>query len=685
MSDVKAIAGSIVLGIAAAGALMPAEDRAGLFTLAADRLAPPDRSAPSVWAERRVELTAEQTARPGRFSADVLPFQREAMDAHWRESDRLGVIAPKCAQIGWTLLDLIDMCYGQASDPGPELEIACDDLKAKEYCFDRFVPLVKGSGEIARVVEEAGSDKKIIGYGVHFPGGKVTFGWATSEKRVVGTPFKRARIDDAEASFDAYPSKAGDLFTSVETRTETYRGVRKITVNGHPRLEDGGIWALYLAKSDMRVWTIDCPHCSGPVGMRWRNVHYRGRDESGRPRPETAELRCPHGGCGRAITDAQRARALWMSPERRARLYPELPPLLFGQHGSGRYESELDPEEARRRPYIGLHTTRLCDPGVSVVELARKLADCGEDQAKILDVLNKVIGEPYSHRGAATLSDDHLDGLLVREAFGAEVKTVPADVEFLVVGGDVQQGPTGPKGPVGLYLCAIAYARSGMAYVVDARTLVGFDALHGLYLPSMRVRTADGRELPVSWCGLDAAYATSATLEACRAVVYTAVGGPYAGSRVNLAALRYDPRGVDSARTIAEAPEKKRLHPTRPELGYVEYWYAHRHSWVARTHARLTEKRLAMLCPEPPAWREHMNANFLAPLKKQHDWETARLEWTKARQVRDDYARAIDYAEIVASIKCGLDGIHLLGQEAGRVQGFTFGGRSESRADEWDG
>ena len=669
----------VVFAVAAAALLMPVEDR-DLLAIAAERIMPPDRSAPSAWAEARIELSADQTARPGKFSADVLCFQRAAMDAHFHEPEKLGVIAPKCAQIGWTLLELMDVAYCQSTDPGPELQICCDDLKAKEYCFERFVPLVKSSGSLQKVVDEAGTDKKIIGYGVHFPGGKVTFAWATSEKRVIGTPFKRVRIDDAEASFDAYPSKAGDLFVSVQTRTETYRGVRKININGHPRHEDSGIWALYWHKSDRRVWTIDCPHegCSRPVAMRWRHVHYRGTID-GRPDPATAELRCPH--CGGVIGDVQRARALWParanSKSQIANGKSELAAAELGAAGrvggTGRYESELSPEEAARRPFIGLHTTRLCDHRVSVVELARQLAECGDDAGKVLDVMNKVIGEPQTRAGAIVLDDRHLDELRSAE------RDAPSDVVMLTVGVDVQKGPTGESGPPGLYVVGVAWTRSQTAVVVDARTMVGWAALwEHLRSLCVRIPVGDGktfRLLPPSWCGIDVAYLTAQSLGACRETIYTGVAGEHAGARINLAGLRYMNTVVGPDRVWAEAPMEKRIWRDRPELGPVDYLYLHRHSWVDRTFRRLAEKRLRMFCPEPPAWREHLNANFLAPVKKQHDWETPRLEWDKAKQVRDDYARCLDYAEAVAAIRGGLDGIGL-GPESTGMIGFTFGERA---------
>jgi hypothetical protein len=657
---------AIVYAFAAAAALMPAEDR-DLLRAAADRLAPPERCAPSEWAERNIKLESEQTARPGDFSPDVYPHQRDAMDVHWREPDKLGVIAVKPAQVGWTLIDLIDVAYCQRSDPGPELWIACDDLKAKEYCHERFEPLIRSSGNIARIVEEAGTDKKTVGYGVHFPGGKVTFAWATSEKRVIGTPFKRARIDDAEASFDAYPSHAGDLFVSVETRTGTYRGVRKITINGHPRLEESGLWALYQAKSDRRVWTIDCPHeeCRRPVPMRWRLVRY-GRAGAGgvfsaadslaadgKPDPALACMVCPH--CGRVISDAQRARALWA---------PRL-------GGTGRFESELEDVEARRRQYIGLHVTRLCDPRISVVELARQLAECGDDQAKILDVLNKVIGEPYSPKGQVVLSDLHMEELR------STARVAPGDVELLTVGVDVQKGPTGESGPPGLYVVGQAWTRGQASFIIDARLMVGWGALYE-YLAGLHVRVpvADGgtvRLVPATWCAIDVGYLTAQCLSACRQSVYSSVPGSE-GLRVQLAGVRYMTTVVGPDRPWAEAPTEKRIWKERPELGLVEYLYLHRHSWVDRTFRRFSEKRVRLLCDEPQAWREHHNANFQAPVRKQHDWEQPRLEWTKAKQARDDWARACDFGEAIAAIRGELDTLHLRGQAGFSVSGFEWGG-----------
>ena len=636
-----------------------------VLLVAADALEPPDRSPPSVWAERRVVLSSDQAARVGRLSSDYKPFTRDVQDALYFEPQKLGTIGVKHAQSGWTQTLLNELACLQMRDPGPMLVLAPTKDKAKEYCYDRLYPIVRDSAQIYEIVDRGSKGKYSVGYGVNFAGGKVKFGWASSENSVIGSPFRCAYIDDAEACLDEYPAGKGDLFVSAETRLRTFKGGggRRMCINGHPRFEHEGLHKLWETRSDRRIWSIDCPvsagGCGGVFPMHWRCVKYGKMGDDGRPDPKSATLRCPH--CDRALSDDERARELWPSRERRKTRYGDLVPEL-PVYGSGRFVSELEDDVAREREYIGLQITILCDPDVSLVSVAKKLHEAGDDQATRMDLLNKEIGVAAPRHGevAGSLSDALLDELLLEretQRTGGGGIIVPADVEFVTVGVDVQMGPTGMGGPNGLYIVAVAWARSKMAYVVDARLLVGLDALIGLYLPSMRVCVAEtGEQLPVSWCGIDAAGTwTTSVLETCRQSVY-AEG---TGSRIGLVALRYDPRGVDPSQPLKCAPDNKRQHPTRPELGLVEYYYAHRHSWVDRTHRRFTEKRVRMLCPEPDQWRVHMNANFLGPVKKQHGWSEDRLEWDKAKQARDDWARAFDYAEIAACAKMDLDAIHL--------------------------
>lgn len=652
---------------------------------AADALEPPDRSPPSVWAEKRVVLSSDQAARVGRLSSDFKPFTRDVQDALYFEPQKLGTIGVKHAQSGWTQTLLNELACLQMRDPGPMLVLAPTKDKAKEYCYNRLHPIVRDSARIYEIVDRGSKGKYSVGYGVDFPGGNVKFGWASSENSVIGSPFRCAYIDDAEACIDEYPAGKGDLFVSAETRLRTFKGGggRRMCINGHPRFEHEGLHKLWETKSDRRIWSIDCPvwagGCGGVFPMHWRHVKYGKMGDDGRPDPKSATLNCPH--CDRALSDDERARELWPSRERRISRYADLVPELPA-YGSGRFVSELEDDVAREREYIGLQITILCDPDVSLVSVAKKLHEAGDDKATRMDLLNKEIGVAAPRHGevAGSISDALVDELrsLAGERGGHLV--VPEDAVYLTCGVDVQKGPTGEAGPPGLYVVTVAWASSGMGYIVDARTAVGFDWLLRMYLPTFAVRRAISGEILSfggSWCGIDAGYRNTYVLEHCRERIYAAAEGAGQGQSIRLLAIRYVNKMVDSDRTVCDAPNDKRAHPTRPELGLVDYVYAHRHSWVDRTHRRLIDKKYRMLCPEPAVWRIHLNANFLGPVRKQHDhWEPDRLEWDKAKQVRDDYARCLDYAEMTASVKMGLDSIHLRGGSlhGAPLMGFRFGG-----------
>lgn len=381
---------------------------------------------------------------------------------------------------------------------------------------------------------------------------------------------------------------------------------------------------------------------SGPGGARFvepcsARIRWGGITESPdheiTRKPEDAVFVCPH--CGAVITDRERAKALW-------------PPHLGG---TGRFESLLEPEVAAKRKYVGLKINGLCDPFIKVQDFALEWVNAKTPQ-KLQTFFNKRLGEAFVE-SQVVLTEDAVAQVMKYEPGKSIV--VPSGAAYLVAGGDVQA----PRHFPSIYGIAGAFTTDGHLYIVDMRILSGFQAWHA-WLAKVHAVRADangnamvgvGEHLACRLATIDAGYETGEVLSSCRATVFAEHGR---GSRVGFVPVRFQPT-LNHDNPAVMAPDRKREHPTRKELGLLDYFYLHRHSWVDRAVRRVVEKRLTVLCQPAHNFREHLMSNVLRPRPKQHGMDREQLEWYKPDELRDDWLMALAFLEAGAALMLRLD------------------------------
>ncbi|GMV26926.1 MAG: hypothetical protein AMXMBFR58_29570 [Phycisphaerae bacterium] len=624
-----------------------------LWSLVATTLEPRVRMRPSEWAEMHVVLEAKGSARPGPFSCDWKPWTRDVHDAHYDNPGKLGVVGVKPEQVGWSRATINIIGCLCDTDPGPTLYITTDQNKALNFATREFDPMVQAVPSLRRSFEMgAKQDRELLG-SKPFLGGVVDFVGAGTESGVISIARKWVVNDEFQLCAENFPAASGDLWDTATGRTKTYRQVGQggVFAFGHPRFDGEDIMLLFNTLSDMRVWAFDCPHCSAVVLPFAERLRFGGLDADKTSEgvverdPEQAVFAC--GSCGAVITDAQRARALW-------------PPRLGG---TGRFHCTLDAEEAARRPYVGLWVLGLADPAKTVREFATEMV-AAKTPEKQQTFYNKRAGQPYK-RSQAVITEASIERIFAerRERHGGMV-VVPggeSGVRMLVTGCDVQAPRMNPTH----YVVSIAYAANGMAYLTSADRVSGFTA-YQLYLRRLGVAVDQGNgRMEVAGVRLatrDAGWETKQVLEDTRSTVYSEHGT----GRVAQLAVKYVPH-LHADNPAVEAPETKRRHPTMLELGLVDYWYLHRHSWVDRAIRRVVEGRLVVVCDVPADFKEHLMANILRPVSKQHGQDREQVEWYKPDELRDDWLQAIAYAEAGAALTMSLDRIHaifLAGQQS---------------------
>lgn len=620
------------------GRVTAPDHAASLRSLIAEAIEPRELVPPSDWAEANVVLSKEQSPhKPGPFSCDWKPWVRAVHDAAYNAPGKRGVIAVKPAQIGFTRTVLnVFGCYCDTR-PGPMLFLISDKPQAAHFAAEHWDPMVEGSPRLRGLFHASQEDRRELLLEKPYRGGRVDFAGAGSVSSVASRTYVVVGIDEFEIFQDNFPSSAaGSGFTMAEARTQAVEHIAQVWVWSHPRKENEGIHDLYKRLSDKQAWTFDCPHCAGPIRPLWSMVHFEA-NEDGALDPATAVFRCPH--CGEVVTDHERARAVW--------------PAELG--GSGRFESELAPEVAATRPYIGLWIHRLADPDVTIRSLAEKFAAAKSDRERMA-FYNTVIGEWFCS-SQAVVTIEMVESRIQR----VETIAVPGGrygCQYLTVGADVQAPEANPT----LYVRASCWGTNGVEYVVDLTKLTGWGAM-AAYLRDLSVPyTVDGKaagRLHPRLFSVDCGAYTGQVLDFCRlSIVHSE-----SHSRIPLLPLRYQAHVRATAPALLP-PESKRIDPKRPHLGAQERFDLHRHSWVDRQMKRLVEGRIIVLCPVPSNWTAHCTANVLVPVKDMHGWGNPDFEWAKIKDRSDDWLQAGSFNEAGAALKLKLDRLHELAHAA---------------------
>ena len=269
---------------------------------------PPPKISTTDWSRRFRTLSAEESARPGRFRDDMtpwLPFIQDALDdpAIWK------VVCMKSAQVAWTTALLNWLGKLMHSQPSPVIGMFAKTEAAKEFREEKLAPMIRATRVLREIIDvvttrRAGSRWNFL----RFPGGFLKLVGSNSPTNVKSTPAPRVFVEEPDDASENV-GKQGDSIKLLEERTKTYDD-RKVVFGGTPSVKGlSTIEAAYLV-SDQRVFEVPCHDCGEYHVLAWDNVKWHQRETGqshpvyGMAMPETAFYACPH--CGSAWDDRQK-------------------------------------------------------------------------------------------------------------------------------------------------------------------------------------------------------------------------------------------------------------------------------------------------------------------------------------------------------------------------------------------
>jgi phage terminase large subunit GpA-like protein len=242
----------------------------------------------SQWADSYRYLSAERSARPGRWRTSLVPYTREIMDCASRSDVRKIVFISSTQTAKTETISNIVGFYIHA-DPSPQLYVAETELKARAWSQECLAPMIRDTPVLQRLVEDPRSrDSGNTIEGKSYSGGHLAIAWATSAAMLSSRPRRIVACDERDG-FKG--SSEGDPVALAEERTNTFENSLVIEVSTPRDAEEpppaspvDAPWLSPIERSyeetDKRKYFVPCPHCGEFQTLEWSNVKWDSPEEA---------------------------------------------------------------------------------------------------------------------------------------------------------------------------------------------------------------------------------------------------------------------------------------------------------------------------------------------------------------------------------------------------------------------
>lgn len=353
---------------------------------------------------------------PGPYRCDRTPYLTDPMDAISETSSTEFEVWLKGHQLGFTTAVENAILYIIKHAPSAILYTTATDELGKQWSENKLDPAIEQAGlgnmifsQTRKRRSKKTGDKTLL---KEFPGGYIKIAGYGSTSAFRSTSYRYFfgdEIDEASADLKGQ----GNTIDIAEGRTSAYKSKRKIILFSTPVEKDiSNVYKAYLV-GDQRKYYVPCPHCGHMQLLDFYRLEYQ-QDEDGILDVDSVLMRCESGTCKKEI---------------------------YNHHKTGMYSSgecEWRPTaKAKRANYVSRQISCLYSPAgmVTWADVIQKYIDAleSEDPAKMKAFVTLWLGEPYEEKGEAPEYQK-----VISHRSGYRSKTVPDDVLFLTLGGDVQ-------------------------------------------------------------------------------------------------------------------------------------------------------------------------------------------------------------------------------------------------------
>lgn len=474
----------------------------------------------SDWSDKNRFLSSESSAEPGPWRTSRTPYLRDILDDLSPNTPVTEVIAMKGVQLGYTEGGLnVVGCYIDIA-PCPIMYVMPTIEMSKGISESRIDPMIDMSPSLKQRVKPSRSrDSGNTKFTKRYPGGVLVLSGANSAASLRSRPVKVLVLDEV----DAYPLSVdgeGSPIALAEKRTSTFGSKRKIYKLSTPTIEGQSVISDEYEKTDKRKYHVPCPHCDHKQELKFANLKWTDSDY------QSVLYFCE--GCGTGIEERYKPRMLeqgeWVvtAPE-------------------------------NRNPYKkGYHINSLYSPlgWLSWAQIAEQWVDA-QDNVNLMRVfVNTILGETYRDKGEAPPWENLYNR---RETY--DINIVPADVEFLTAGVDIQKDR--------IELEIVGWCRGKRSYSVDFRVLLGETSSKDVWDQLAKVvtetwKTESGAGMPLRMMAIDTGYNTQYVYEFCRRFDVTRV---------------IPVKGQDTQQIMIAPPRQVDVTASGKKIGKTKVWH----------------------------------------------------------------------------------------------------------------
>ncbi len=247
------------------------------------------------WCEQYLYLSANDSARPGRFTFDPAEYQREIFNTI-SDSNVRKVVIKAASQTVKTQSLLSMLAYVIANDPGPVLitepnENLCKTISKRIDHMVDATPALQG-----KIRDKRERDSGNTLYSKAFPGGNVYLRSVASPASMAMLAIRYLFIDEASRGVI---NSEGNAISQARARLTTYGYLAKEVIVSSPADEETCVIESEFLYSDQRHFHVPCNKCGAEQTLIWECVKWDDKIKK-------VHYECQH--CGELWTNAQKNR-----------------------------------------------------------------------------------------------------------------------------------------------------------------------------------------------------------------------------------------------------------------------------------------------------------------------------------------------------------------------------------------
>ncbi len=227
---------------------------------------------PIEWVEKNRKLSEHNSASPGSFRFDSVPWARDWISCMTDKKVRK-IVVKKSAQVGWTEVVLSMIGWIMTNDPSSIGIMFATEDSAKEFEKEKWFPFVKSNPIIQKIMPawDKKKDKENQWYNKSYLGGSVRFVWSTSASKLKSHSIKYIFVEEPDDCL-ANVQHQGDAVRVWEQRNKTFDDGKTI-FGGTPTNELSRMEREFL-EGDRREWHVPCYDCGQYHQLSWENVKW---------------------------------------------------------------------------------------------------------------------------------------------------------------------------------------------------------------------------------------------------------------------------------------------------------------------------------------------------------------------------------------------------------------------------